>query len=557
MRVGSIVRVDLHGRRIRAWVVALGSTPPASVTLKAIAKVTGWGPPPDVVDLAGWAAWRWAGPVSAFLGTASPPGAVTALPRPMDHAPEPATNRPQIRRQSIAGSAVAGRALEAGRAVVGLPPAADPLPFAIAAAGLGNALVVVPSLAQARHVSTGLRAAGVGVASVPTHWPAAAAGATVVGARAAAWAPVRALGAVVVVDEHDEGLQEERAPTWHARDVAVERARRAGVPAVLLSPCPSLEALVWGEPFMPSTDDARAGWPVVDVVDRRREDPRTGLFSERLASLARDRSRGRVVCVLNRTGRARLLACAACGAVATCEQCGAAVGQPGEERELECLRCGMRRPVVCRGCGAGKFRTLRAGVSRVREELEALVGEPVGEVTAATRTTPEARVVVGTEAVLHQVAAGDVGVVALLDLDQELLAPRYRASEQALALVARSARLLGGRAEGGRLVLQTRQPRHPVVLAALLADPNQVAAAERPVRESLRFPPFSAMAAVSGSGAEAYLDALGSPLGIEVIGPADGRWLLRAPDHRTLCDALAATPRPAARLRVEVDPLRV
>jgi primosomal protein N' (replication factor Y) (superfamily II helicase) len=66
---------------------------------------------------------------------------------------------------------------------------------------------------------------------------------TVVGARAAAWAPAPDLAAVVVLDEHDEVWQEERVPTWHARDVAIERARRAGVPCVLVSPTPSLEAL--------------------------------------------------------------------------------------------------------------------------------------------------------------------------------------------------------------------------------------------------------------------------------------------------------------------------
>jgi hypothetical protein len=65
------------------------------------------------------------------------------------------------------------------------------------------------------------------------------------------------------------------------------------------------------------------------------------------------------------------------------------------------------------------------------------------------------------------------------------------------------------------------------------------------------------MAAVSGAAAAAYVDALGSPLGVEVLGPSDGTWLLRAPDHPTLCDALAATPRPTGRLRLEVDPLRL
>ena len=92
-----------------------------------------------------------------------------------------------------------------------------------------------------------LRRAGVAVATHPADWARGAAGATVVGTRAAAWAPVGDLGCVVVLDEHDEAHQQQQAPTWHARDVAIERAQRAGVPCVLTSPCPTLEALGWGE----------------------------------------------------------------------------------------------------------------------------------------------------------------------------------------------------------------------------------------------------------------------------------------------------------------------
>ena len=99
----------------------------------------------------------------------------------------------------------------------------------------------------------------------PRDWAQGAAGATVVGTRAAAWAPVGDLAAVVVVDEHDEAHQQEQAPTWHARDVALERAARAQVPCLLLSPCPSLEALSVATLHAPAKAAERAGWPVVEV----------------------------------------------------------------------------------------------------------------------------------------------------------------------------------------------------------------------------------------------------------------------------------------------------
>jgi primosomal protein N' (replication factor Y) len=82
-------------------------------------------------------------------------------------------------------------------------------------------------------------------------------------------------------------------------------------------------------------------------------------------------------------------------------------------------------------------------------------------------------------------------------------------------------------------------------------------ARERQRRIELGFPPATAMAAVSGAGAAEFIESFGTPLGVDVLGPADSRWLLRAPDHRTLCDALAATPRPRTRTRIEVDPLRI
>jgi primosomal protein N' (replication factor Y) len=117
--------------------------------------------------------------------------------------------------------------------------------------------------------------------------------------------------------------------------------------------------------------------------------------------------------------------------------------------------------------------------------------------------------------------------------------------------------MLGPRSAGGRLVAQTRHPKHPVLDAVLHADPGRLVAPERARRVELGFPPATAMAAVSGTGAAEFIAAFGSPLDVDVLGPADGHWLLRARDHQTLCDALAATPRPHARTRIEVDPLRI
>ena len=361
---------------------------------------------------------------------------------------------------------------------------------------------------MAATVTTRLRRAGVTVASHPGGWALGAAGATVVGTRAAAWAPVADLAAVVVLDEHDEAHQQEQAPTWHARDVAIERARRAGVPCVLTSPCPTLEALAWGDLLAADRARDRAGWPPVEVVDRRDEDPRrAGLFSEPLVRLLR--SDRRVLCVLEPHGSrpaARVRGVRRAGSLRR------AARRPSSSPTTSSAapRCGDDPAGRLPACGATRFKNARAGVTRVREELEALVGEPVTELTATSEPDPPlSRVVVGTEAVLQRIDRADA--VAFLDLDQELLAPRYRAAEQALALVARAARVVAasGPASGraaGHLLLQTRSPDHEVVQAVVHADVSGVAEAERRRRELLRFPPCSAMAEISGAAAPAFVE---------------------------------------------------
>jgi primosomal protein N' (replication factor Y) len=549
VRVGSMVRIDLHGRRVGAWVVGDGVEPPDGVTLRPLAKVSGLGPPAELVSLARWVADRWCGKVAHVLTSASPPTVVRGVP----------TRRPALPAPAGAGGRfddVFDRAAAEGPVVARVPPAHDPFEVVQAAVRRGNALVLVPSVDDARSVAARLRRLGVPVALHPRDWALGLGGATVVGARAAVLAPVTDLAAVVVVDEYAEAYQEERMPTWHARDVAIERARRAGVPCVLTSPAPTLDALAVAGEHALSRSAERAGWPIVDIVDRRREAV-AGLFGERVVPVVR--GEGRVVCVLNRTGRSKLLACDACGELARCERCRSSVTQDDEGR-LMCGQCGTARPALCTACGSQRLKNLRLGVTRAREELEALAGRPVAEVTATTDTVdPRAELLIGTEAVLHHVH--EARAVVFLDFDQELLAPRVRVAEQAMALLVRAARLVGGRDRGGRVVIQTRLPRHEVLDAALHADPGRLVAAERAKRQLLRFPPYCALAVVSGAAAAAFVAGLGHPghlpPGVEVLGPNDGRWLVRAPDHRTLRAALTAVERPAGRLRIEVDPQRI
>lgn len=533
--------MDLHGRRIGGWITEVGVDPTEGLALRPIAKVRGFGPEPDVIELAGWAAWRWSGRRATFLKTASPDFAVPGLP---PH---------RLRPPSRPAASVFGPDLPVGHPVIlRLPPAADPTAVVAELAQRGPTLVVVPSQARAAVLAGRMRAAGAGTALLPGEWAQARAGAAIViGTRAAAWGPCPGLSAAVVLDGHDEALGQEQAPTWHAAVVAAERARRAGVPCVVISSCPTPELLASGELHTVDRAAERRGWAAIEVIDRRGDDPRHGLYSPRLVRLIRDEAR--VLCVLNRTGRARMLACAACGSLARCERCGAALRE--DDSGLQCPRCGLQRPRVCAQCGSTSLRQLRVGVSRAREELEALAGRAVGEVTAATGELPDADILVGTEALLHRFGPGDsVGAVAFIDFDQELLAPRVRAGQEALALLAGASRIVRGRT--GRVVVQTRQPDHPAVRAGVLADPSVLSDAELPVRADLGLPPYTAVALVSGPGAAGYAAGIAAQ-GLQVMGPSGDEWMVKAPTAGALADALAAAPRPAERVRVAVDPARL
>lgn len=577
VRVGAVVRVPLHGRRVRGWVVADGVAPEAAPErLVALAGVVSAGPSPDLVALAEWAAWRWAGPATVFLRAASPPNTVP----PDDVAPraaaEPAV-RAVAREVAAPPTDLGGAWPDVPVRVVTWPPGADRrLLVRSLVAPEGSTLVLVPEPARAGVLVRSL--IGDGRTVLHHHsdrsdrertaiWDEARRGdVVVVGGRASVWLPLPDLRAVVVLDESDEAFQDERAPTWHARDVAVERAARARCTISLVSPAPSPDAwATGGAGVVPPSRALRAGWPLLEVVDLRSEPPGSTLLAHPLGPAihrALD-SGGRALCIVNRRGRARLLACRACRALARCEVCGAAVTQP--EHDLVCPRCARTRPPVCGTCGATRFRAVRPGVHGVRDEVAALVPRvEVAEVDAGTVAIPDVGVLVGTEAVLHRVARGGdhpVRLVAFLAFDEELLAPRSRAHEQALWLLVRAARLLGPRTAGGRLLVQTRLPDHPVLAVAATGDPTAFTAAETEVRIAIGSPPFGGMAELSGEPAAlvAAAEAIRAA-GLVVLGPTGGRALVRAPDAEALADGLARADlvgaRARGRLRVRVDPAR-
>ncbi len=587
--VGTRVRVPLHGRSVRGWVVDDDIGLAGERQILPLKSWLGWGPPPAVVDLAEWAAWRWAGPSTSFLATGSPDTIVRSLPAPPRHrsAAEDAGGGVLPPWDAVLASDAA--------AVLRLPPATDLLDLVLGVAGHpavlarpGSVLVLAPSAGWAARLTARLVRRGW---AASTEWSEARAGwPIVVGSRAAAWAPVPELAAAVVLDAHDSSYREESTPTYSAVDVVRERAWRAKAPCLLVSPVPPVR-IVAGEraPVVvePPRTEERAGWPTVERIDRRQADPRTGLFSEefvRLAHAVLDASdataRGPLVCVYNRTGGARLLACAHCGELARCRRCGAAEAKDGDSQSLRCPRCDEVRPLLCTHCGRLRMKTIRVGVSHLRDELAALLGVEVGEVAGPKGggiepEVPATPALIGTEAVLHRVRRA--GAVVFLDIDLHLLAPRLSATEDTLALFVRAGRLVGGRGSGpasARVQVQTRVPDHPVLEAVALGNPVPALLGEEEIRRAAGLPPFAALALVTGSLAADYAASLEEAAGagagagagarartgteVAVVPLEQDRFLVRAERDEALCDLLAAVPRPAGRgLRVEVDPVSI
>lgn len=556
IRIGDVVRVPLNGRSVAGWVLELLNDDESSHRDKVL-DITKWssrGPSVDVVELAQWAAGRYFGRLRSLLTPASPERNVATLAAPRHGA---LAESHVVRRDAQVSEAIS----LGGTSLVVRGPCADLTTVVGAACSVGPVIVVMPTQSRARGLAAAARRMGLTTALYPQEWATAAAGVdVVVGARAAVWASVPRVTSIVVVDEHDETLQEERMPTWNAREIAIERGRRSGTPVVLVSSVPSAAGVRASDRVMALSDTWFDQWPKVLVVDRS-TDERFGanlLSSEAIAAL-RD-PRRRVALVLNTKGRARLIACGNCRRIVRCATCDGPYSMD-EAAHLHCTRCSTSRPAVCAECGSMKMALIRQGVARLHEDVARAAGLELSEVMMVSSSTTsedlahESRLLVGTEAVLHR--ARDLDDVVIMDVDAELLAPRYRAAESAMTLIARAAWAVSRSTNGPRVILQTRDATHPALRAFGDMDVKGFVDHTLAQRSALGLPPFSAMAELSGEGVDRVEAALRADMLVEVARVEDDRLLVRAQSDGQLDESLrAAGVTTGGDLRVARDPLR-
>ncbi len=575
--IGTRVRVPLHRRKVHGWVVELfagGSVadatnsvggrsqvdPRSSVDparLLPIIAISGVGPSQEIISLGEWAAYRWAGRRRAFCVAGSPATTTARLP---------AVRYGKIKAAGSSDTDDVEWAIAQRKFVVlRRGPQADLASVVAQIASHGPTLVVVPTLYRARMIAAKLRQSGFSVALMGEDWAAAAGGVDVIiGSRGAVWASAPRLASIVVIDEHDDGLQDERSPTWHARDVAVERAKRLGVSCIAITPTPSVSALEACDGVIrePDRQVIVGAWPEIRVIDRSQDESwASSLLSSELIAELRDHTR-RIVCVINTKGRARLLACGSCRAIARCERCDAAVALT-DGGVLRCPKCDTQRPQVCLHCKAGKFALLKPGVNRLREELAAAAGRPVADVAEVSGAQKQgdssdaaSMLIVGTEAVLHRIHQADT--VVLLDVDAELFAPRYRATEITLGLVVMASRVAASRKDGGRVLLQTHSANHQIFSALTSLNFDVLMSEEVGRRKSLRLPPFGALAHISGVGTTQFAAQLSETLLVSVATLTLDDVVVRAASVNDLVSTLKNTEKPkGSRLKIQIDPPRI
>jgi primosomal protein N' (replication factor Y) len=384
----------------------------------------------------------------------------------------------------------------------------------------------------------------------------------VVGARSALFLPLTELGLVVVDEEHDGSFKQEDMVLYHARDMAIARARLEGCPIVLASATPSVESammagcIMGGPPALPGWHHvalpARHGgatMPSVRLVDLRRErPPRGGFLSPPLReALTRNLAAGaQSLLFLNRRGYAPLTLCRACGHRLACPNCSAWLVAHRLRGRLQCHHCGysMPAPEHCPSCGAvGMLAASGPGVERLAEEVDELLpGARVALMTSDTAADTKAAaaivegmedhridVLIGTQIIAKGHHFPDLTLVGVVDADLGLGGGDLRAAERTFQLLYQVAGRAGREDRPGRVLIQTHLPEHPVMQALAVGDKDRFLAVELEERRIGEMPPFGRLAALIFAGAdaervkvEARAVARAAPEteGVIVLGPA-------------------------------------
>lgn len=429
----------------------------------------------------------------------------------------------------------------------------------------------------------------------------------VVGARSAIFAPLQDIGLIVVDEEHEPSYKQEGHLRYHARDVALVRARDHGAACVLGSATPSIETFYAAEHgkhelLELKTRPSDRPMPEIELVDLTSADgsrpPQKSLIGDRLLeSLTETLARGEQAMVfLNRKGFSNFLLCTDCGHVPGCDRCSVTLTYYRSSGTLRCHYCGQqnRAPDACGECNGRDFKFMGFGTETIEQELRDLLpGAHIGRLDADTADSPkrleeilakfrsgETGVLVGTQMLAKGHDFPNVTLIGVVMADMGMHLPDFRACERTFQLLSQVSGRAGRGDKPGKVIMQTYSPESPAIQCALTHDFRAFYAQEIEARRVFAYPPFARMAQIEFRHANeslAHRDAermaqmareLSAGEGggaVEVLGPApasvakvagDYRWhmLLKAEKISALNAVLKTLRREGARL-IDVDPV--
>jgi primosomal protein N' (replication factor Y) (superfamily II helicase) len=339
----------------------------------------------------------------------------------------------------------------------------------------------------------------------------------VIGTRSAVFLPIAKLGVIILDEEHDGSFkQDQPQPCYHARLVALWRSRLSDCPLVLGSATPSLETWAAGlqRLSLPDRIEARP-MPAIEVVDMR-EELKAGhksILSQTLQSALLDLKarRQQGILFIHRRGHSTHVSCRSCGYVMECPHCDVKLAYHQTHTEatelLRCHYCGYSQvqPRLCPECDSPYFKQFGSGTQRVTQELARLLPELrlLRYDSDTTRTKGayrailnqfaqgEADLLVGTQMLTKGIDLPQVTLVGIVSADGVLNLQDFRASERAYQTLVQVAGRSGRGKEPGRVILQTYQPDHPVIQAAIAQNFEQFMTTELQIRRIAQYPPIT------------------------------------------------------------------
>jgi primosomal protein N' (replication factor Y) len=331
----------------------------------------------------------------------------------------------------------------------------------------------------------------------------------VIGARSAVFAPISRLGLVIIDEEHDAGYKSGTTPRYHARQVAMHRARNSSARLIMGSATPSAEAWKACEDGIIqrhclTSRPSGGSFPEVKIIDMR---GRAALISDELSEAITEAKRAsrQSILFLNRRGFAHALICQTCGAEVVCRHCSIPLTYHKSGARLVCHYCGYSepKPKACPQCGSLDLGWASYGTERIEEELrqrfpdmslarldtDTAAAKGVLEATLRSFKHGEIDMLVGTQMVAKGLNFPGVRVVGILMADQGLAMPDFRATERVFSLIVQVAGRAGRHKPDGVVFVQTRKPESMIIRLAAEGKVTEFLEKELEMRRQLEFPP--------------------------------------------------------------------